>query len=197
MKKLYFIEEITDENHNDYYNKIIFFQFNYNIPIVLNDPDTGYYYQANTSYASLDYGVLYLSCEPIVYGDIRLKTPICYYQKIKEIKIPFDRDLEEEELKYMSLYSETTLFPNENYQIKYWAFKNNKPRVSGISNFFSYDTLPPLPFKIKADNPICYKAKVDITIETGRGKPPHFYNDLNEETEMLTKIKRFRLIHQT
>ena len=205
--------EIIGSNHKDYYNKLIFFQLGCNVTTYLNDPDKGYHYQNNTSYASLDYGVLYLPCAPVIDGDIVLETPDCNYQHIKEIKIPFDRDLEDkEELRDMSLYNDitpgtpvktintsiiytnktfffpvddVTLIPKANYQIKYVSYKNDKPRAAEISNFFEYKTPPALTFKIKSDNPACHDGKVDIAIEADGGTPPYYYDDLNGETEII------------
>jgi hypothetical protein len=216
------MDEILGSNHKDFYNKIIYFQLGCNIYTVLNDPDRGYPYQTNTSYADLDYGVLYLPCTPIVDGDITLKTPDCSYQKIKEIKIPFDRDLEEgEELRDMSLYNDIipgtplktinssviyenktfffpiediTLIPKANYQIKYVAYKNNKPTAASFSNFFEYNTPPALTFKVNADNPICHDDKVDIIIEADGGTPPYYYDHLNGETEIVNGITQVKKI---
>ena len=215
--------EIIGLNHKDFYNKTFFFQLGCNVITVLNDPDRGYYYQTNTSYASLDYGVLYLPCTPFVDGDVVLETPDCSYQSIKEIKIPFDRDLEDkEELRDMSLYNDitpgtpvktintsiiytnktfffpvddVTLISGAKYQIKYVAYKNDKPRASEISNLFSYTPPRHLAFKVKAYNPACHNGLISINIEAEGGIPPYFYDDLNGEAELVNgqpEIKRIR-----
>jgi hypothetical protein len=202
------IDEIIGLNHKDYYNKTIYFQLGCNINVTyVTNPNSIYYNQQNTSYASLDYGVLYLKCTPIVDGDIIVKAPNCSYQDIKEIKIPFDRDLEEnEELRYMSLYNDITpgtplktiessviyknktflfpvegltLQPNVNYQINYVAFKNDKPRASESSKYFQYKQPTPVTFEIKkADNPKCNNDQVEVVIDAHGGTGEYqFYVD--------------------
>lgn len=216
------MDEILGQNHKEYYNKIIFFQLGCNIRTALYDPDRGYYWQGNTSYASLNNGVLYLPCTPVIDGDIVLETPDCNYQEIKEIKIPFDRDLEDkEELRDMSLYNDitpgtpvktintsitynnktfyfpvddVTLISKANYQIKYVSYKNDKPRALEISNFFAYNTPPAVTFKVTANNPKCHDGKVDITIEADGGTPPYYYDHLNGETEIVNGISQVKRI---
>ncbi|MEL1255894.1 hypothetical protein AAEO57_19020 [Flavobacterium sp. DGU38] len=214
------IDEIIGLNHKDFYNKIIYFQLGLDLNAHLDPHGMPY---RNITYASLDYGVLYLKCAPVVDGDIIVKAPDCSYQNITEIKIPFDRDLEEgEELRDMSLYNDitpgtpvktintsvtytnktfyfpvddVTLISKANYQIKYVAYKNDKPRALEISNFFTYSAPPALTFKINAENPVCNNDKVDITIEASGGTPPYYYDHLNGETEIIdgvSQVKRIR-----
>ncbi|WP_163400419.1 hypothetical protein [Flavobacterium fluviatile] len=91
------------------------------------------------------------------------------------------------------------------YRIKYQAQIPNpnaasNPIMRGVlyspPEFnFTYTEPKPLTFKVKADNPICYNDKVDITIEASGGIPPYYYDHLNGETEIIdgvSQVKRIR-----
>jgi hypothetical protein len=75
------MEEIIGPDHEKYYNTIIYFHLGRN-----NPP------------ASLNYGVLYSPCAPVVQGKITYEAPNCSDGSIKSITIPFDRELEEKGL---------------------------------------------------------------------------------------------------
>jgi hypothetical protein len=75
------MEQIIGPDHEKYYNTIIYFHLGRN-----NPP------------ASLDYGVLYSPCAPVVQGKITYEAPDCSYGSIKSITIPFDRELEDKGL---------------------------------------------------------------------------------------------------
>jgi len=173
-------------------------------------------------YSTNTFKVNYVPMAPVI-DHIQYIPPICAGDE-KELKIYFKRNLVSGEvLKDFSIINSTNssmiLYQTTNsiasfidgsyisikgfnvedgkYDITYQAFLNGSPKgcIKSVGDIKIANT-EPLKFKIiKADNPKCNNDKIDIIIEANGGTPPYFYDDLNEETEIvngLPEIKKIR-----